>query len=894
MRKKYLSALLFGALLMTSAGTFTSCKDYDDEINNLQEQVDKLATKEDMEAKLSQMQAAIDAAKKTAEDALAKAESIEGGVDNSEEVAKLTERVAALEEAMKKVETLKEEIKSMVDDQLADFRVEMEEFMKEVEELTGYSLTMATGVSFVYPDNLLNVNYARVENIYVPNANYYDQFGNVNDNQDTKGNKFDTKTSYTFGAGFSGEFTVNSKDVNTVVDDLLVKVDPVNAVISSDMITLINGKGENIDSYLEYSASPWSGNISTRNSSTGLYKVGVKLKKDVDFEAFDKMVLPTPGNHTGNNCDNNHGYNLFALGINDTDKSRLVTSDYAVSLHVQEETEAKGIYNSELVSSAKTSPIYKHAIADNNDDKCFEIVLGEPFDVNIFSEGGRVMASYVVVDENHKSLSTTDKVAIKALSFSGVKTVSRELKHSITVSGEAGVAVPMKLVTIDYTGVVKENIFWVKASTPALMTAEFTMTPTTFVDNGQAWDASSIKSEDRDKQAFKIPAGTTTYTIDLVAGEEYGEKPFNDFSQYSGTMSLNGNVLKCNNSNILELYKADKSSKPANINEVAYASFVGTLNLQGMREDKTYTGVIKFFNGDNYLGSNTITVTKKLPTDVPADFSAKTNAINNGVLTIYPEPNKENNYGEYSLIKSFNHFEVSGSNQLGYSYNIDKVTPNKAKFDGNLTSLLNIDPSIIDSKTEYASAITYNYGDIKFVPTGHGVDADANHTVEWSTKFATKFGWWALDCVYNWTEEPVVYYRETNIIKGKVTKDANGKVTAFDNVISVKTPYGGIADPFDATDADWTTWTKALDENVTITLYTMNNGTKVPNEFFTAKFDVVEEEGIKKYAMVLTPVSKEVQLSGDVETEVVLEFKDEFKKDCKVSALKFTMKKDHK
>ena len=32
MRKKYLSALLFGALLFASTGTFTSCKDYDDDI----------------------------------------------------------------------------------------------------------------------------------------------------------------------------------------------------------------------------------------------------------------------------------------------------------------------------------------------------------------------------------------------------------------------------------------------------------------------------------------------------------------------------------------------------------------------------------------------------------------------------------------------------------------------------------------------------------------------------------------------------------------------------------------------------------------------------------------------------------------------------------------------
>ena len=39
MRKKYLSALLFGALLFASAGTFTSCKDYDDDINNLLSQI---------------------------------------------------------------------------------------------------------------------------------------------------------------------------------------------------------------------------------------------------------------------------------------------------------------------------------------------------------------------------------------------------------------------------------------------------------------------------------------------------------------------------------------------------------------------------------------------------------------------------------------------------------------------------------------------------------------------------------------------------------------------------------------------------------------------------------------------------------------------------------------
>ena len=44
MRKKYLSALLFGALLFASTGTFTSCKDYDDDIASLRSDITDLQT----------------------------------------------------------------------------------------------------------------------------------------------------------------------------------------------------------------------------------------------------------------------------------------------------------------------------------------------------------------------------------------------------------------------------------------------------------------------------------------------------------------------------------------------------------------------------------------------------------------------------------------------------------------------------------------------------------------------------------------------------------------------------------------------------------------------------------------------------------------------------------
>ena len=59
MKRKYLSALLMGVLTLTSVSTFTSCKDYDDDISNLQGQIDKLATADQLSQKVSELQALI-------------------------------------------------------------------------------------------------------------------------------------------------------------------------------------------------------------------------------------------------------------------------------------------------------------------------------------------------------------------------------------------------------------------------------------------------------------------------------------------------------------------------------------------------------------------------------------------------------------------------------------------------------------------------------------------------------------------------------------------------------------------------------------------------------------------------------------------------------------------
>ena len=74
MNKKFLSAILFGALMVGSTGTFTSCKDYDDDIKDLQGQLDKKASLDELNSKVSALEAAINGAKTDATAAKTKAE----------------------------------------------------------------------------------------------------------------------------------------------------------------------------------------------------------------------------------------------------------------------------------------------------------------------------------------------------------------------------------------------------------------------------------------------------------------------------------------------------------------------------------------------------------------------------------------------------------------------------------------------------------------------------------------------------------------------------------------------------------------------------------------------------------------------------------------------------
>ena len=156
MNKKFLSVTLFSALMVGTAGTFTSCKDYDDDIKDLQEQLDKKASLEELAAKVTTLQTAVDEAKSAAneaknkaQEALDKANSTEGGVSEADltalkkELEKQIEKLASLEAVETKINDLKEELEGgfVTDEKLKDLAAEVDALSAQVMSIIGHRLT---------------------------------------------------------------------------------------------------------------------------------------------------------------------------------------------------------------------------------------------------------------------------------------------------------------------------------------------------------------------------------------------------------------------------------------------------------------------------------------------------------------------------------------------------------------------------------------------------------------------------------------------------------------------------------------------------------------------------------------------------------------------------------
>ena len=805
MKRKYLSALLMGVLTLSSVSTFTSCKDYDDDINSLQEQVNKAALSSDVEALKTQVNNAATSAQNAAtkaEEALTKAGAnateiatvkalaTKNGTDvakaltdaaNAATAASNAATAAATAQdsanaALTKIAGLDKDLKKLALNAQShvtatQLKNSLDSLSDVINEATSDSIAKLTKIVNGYKGGI-NALYTAVTQVSLVGS-WFEDNGNSLYNGDCD-LTFKTGTigaNYTFGAkekdNKDGEHSADPKksyvkdaSIN-LPSEFLVRINPVNAKITPDMIKLIDSKGNDLDKLVKVVDVEKFDNLltATRASETGLWTVKVQLQDGVKIKDDG---LKADGNHI-----------LYAVAVNNTASqaetvadaaSRYVVSTYDLTVQgtepyvgatdlgdVQVKAESK---DWKSVSSLKpntgaTDPIY----AANGENVLVS-----------FKNLSNVDRFYVVRDDNNAGESEASELnAWKSYEYQGLNQVVAVENGlgvgtlNIKINGQVGDEVQFRIFAVNYDGTLVEQ-----KGRPFRVYVGAQSTTTSVAGNLVATGKQAMATDWLPISGSLKNGGSLPTTVQVTVNN----------------VKINANVVYAKDN---EGHSADANSK------IKFAKFsVNADDLTKWADGATATGTIK--DGEN-VTVNTISVslTKVMPTAESTKalmkYSWKDNQLNNGVYTayLYPENdawqspvtvptgykdmNQAINGLNTNFVISIANAQLKSENGKSYYKNALNVTATPWKVEVN-NAKDDAGVALIDNETKHETTIGYNYGKISSVnPTqDYIVNVETVQTV-----FACPLNTAAQ--TYAWAQVPAVYGTNGHVVTP--AKDVN-------------------------------------------------------------------------------------------------------------------------
>ena len=800
MKRKYLSALLMGVLTLSSVSTFTSCKDYDDDINSLQEQVNKAALSSDVEALRTQVNNAATSAQNAAtkaEEALTKAGANatdiakvkELATKNGTDVAKaLTDAANAAtaasnaataasnaataaataqdsaNAALTKIAGLDKELKNLALNAQShvtatQLKNSLDSLSEVINKATSDSIANLTKIVNGYKGGI-NALYTAVTEVSLIGS-WNDEVNGSSRFTDDSHLIFKTGTigdNYTFGAkekdDANGEHSADPKksyvkgaSIN-FPSEFLVRINPVNAKITPDMIKLIDSKGNDLDKLVKVvDVEKFDKLLTSRASETGLWSVKVQLQDGVKPENVEQKVQN--GDHI-----------LYAVAVNNTASQAETVADaasrYVVStydLTVNGTTPYVGADNLGNVQVKAESKDWKSVSSLKPNTGASDLVYaanGENVLVS-FKNLAKVDRFYVVRDDKHAGESDASELnAWNSYEYQGLNQVVAvenglgEGTLNIKINGQVGDEVQFRIFAVNYDGTLVEpkgrpfRVYVGAQSTTTSVAGNLVATGKETMETDWLPISGSLKNGATLPTTVKV----TVNNVEIEANVEYAKD--------NEGHSAGGDNTK-----------------------VKFAKFsVAADKLTMWADGATATGTIK--DGVN-LTVNTISVslTKVMPTAESTKalmkYSWKDNQLNNGVYTVYLYPEndawqspvtvptgyKDMNQAINGLNTNFvisianaNLKAENGKNYYKNALNVTatpwKVEVNNAKDDAGV--------ALIDNETKHETTIGYNYGKISSVnPTqDYIVNVETVQTV-----FACPLNTAAQ--TYAWAQVPAVY-----------------------------------------------------------------------------------------------------------------------------------------
>ena len=335
MNKKFLSAILFGALMVTSTGTFVSCKDYDDDIDSLWDAVGGKASADDLKSQIDSMKSLLtDAAatatkaKEIAEEALKKANESGDNTAAVEAIAKkeaAAAKEAAIKEAQAQVDALEKKLTEALNQKVDQSKfnelvAEVANLQAIVENIAGKQLK-----SLVFAPSLYLDGVEAFEAKYMPYKAISLKTGN--ETQGYHGIDYTTKEANDIAENLATSVTVNRP---TMYIDYHMNPTTAKVADFQDNLSFVSG-----DKDFVVTRSADAAPVATYKShDKGVLKVGVDLDATkVKHQAPEQFI-------TYAGSDNLITVLALQANVKGESGDTIVTSDYA------------GVYASQVVVEA--------------------------------------------------------------------------------------------------------------------------------------------------------------------------------------------------------------------------------------------------------------------------------------------------------------------------------------------------------------------------------------------------------------------------------------------------------------------------------------------------------------------------------------------------------------
>ena len=823
MKRKYLSALLMGVLTLSSVSTFTSCKDYDDDINSLQEQVNKAALSSDVEALRTQVNNAATSAQNAAtkaEEALTKAGANATEIatvkalatKNGTDVAKaLTDAANAATDAanaataasnaataataaqdsanaaLTKIAGLDKELKKLALN--AQSHVTATQLNKSLDSLAQV-INEATSDSIANLTKIVNGYKGGINALYtaVTEVSLMGSWNSIDGNSIFNGQSnlwFQTGTigaNYTFGAkekdDLEGEHSADPKksyvkgaSIN-FPSEFLVRINPVNAKITPDMIKLIDSKGNDLNKLVKVVDVEKYDNLLTRASETGLWTVKVQLQDGVKPE----NVAQTAEN--GQNI-------LYAVAVNNTASQAETVADaasrYVVSTY---DLTVNGAYN--YVGANDLGAV--KVKAESKNWKTLDELKPTGSDLVYAANGENILVSfenvanadrfYVVRDDKHAGESDASELnAWNSYEYQNLNKVvavengNGKATLNIKINGQVGDEVQFRIFAVNYDGTLVEQ-----NGRPFRVYVGAESTTTSVAGNLVATGKQKMETEWLPITGSLKNGGSLPATVQVIVNG----------------VKINASVQ----------YAKDKDGNPAADNsKIKFAKFsVAPGDLTKWADGATATGTIK--DGEN-VTVNTINVslTKVMPTAETTKalmkYSWKDNQLKNDVYTAYLYPannawttaaatgykdmNQAINGLNTNFVISIANAELMSENGKNYYKNALNVTATPWKVEVN-NAKDDAGVALIDNETKHETTIGYNYGKISSVTPNDDYIVKVQKV---QTVFACPLNTAAQ--TYAWAQVPAVYGTNGQVVTP--AKDVNvltygSTVTVVNNIFN--------------------------------------------------------------------------------------------------------------